>query len=324
MQFLDILNILPSLYLKILYLLLLINVSLWVYIDAERRRYTGWLWGLAIFLYPIILPLYFIFRPKKYFIEFCRKCFRIKPADSEDCYYCTLGITSEKESPSFPLKGTIKLYLYHFFLVFLRSYFQLAGFYSFFFEKKFLSLNFKLSLFYPLGRAHQIVITEGSKLNIPVKSLTYGETPFSSAAKIFSLAEMGEDDIFYDLGSGTGNIVFLANILYDIEATGIEILPSFIEYSNKIKKSLYLEKVSFIEGDFLEEDLSRGTVFFLVATLIEPILMKKIAKKLKKSPVGTKIITVTRKFKASHLKVKTSEKVFFFWGYDDVYVHERV
>jgi len=321
MQFLDILSILPSLYTKVLFLLLLSSLSLWVYVDSERRNFTGILWAIIIFLYPIILPVYLIIRPKAV-IEFCSKCRRILPAGSKDCYFCSaMPVKGKKED--YPLRGFFRSYGYHFFLVIFRTLHNIAGL-PFLYKKRFFPLILKLAGFYKVGKVHQIVITEGSKLDIPIKALTYGETSFYSAWKIFRFAGLSEKDVFYDLGCGTGNLVFFASILYGIEAVGIEAIPAFIDFSEIIKKELSFDKVSFIKGNFFEEDLSQGTVFFIVTIFFSVRERKKLAKKFKELPSGTKIITVSNKLEAPYLKVKEEMTGFFSWGFEDVYLHVRI
>ena len=321
MQFFDILNILPSLYCKILFLLTLFSISLWVYIDGERRGFTGYLWAFIIFLYPVILPVYILIRPA-YNIKFCKKCRRILPSNSDDCYFCRQEIPLGKDKDNYPLRGFWRSYGYHFFLVVFRTLYSFLSL-KYFYKKRFLPLVFKLSSFYSLGRAHQIVITEGKELDMPLENLTYGETSFYSAAEIFSFVEMKKEDFFYDLGSGTGNIVFFANILYHIEAVGIDAIPAFIDHCNRIKKDLSFDKVTFIKGNFFEEDLRKGTVFFIVTTLFSSKEIKKLTEKFKKSRRGTKIITVSRKLKAPYLKLKGERNIFFSWGFENVYLHVR-
>jgi len=118
--------------------------------------------------------------------------------------------------------------------------------------------------------------------------------------------------------------VFFASILYGIEAVGIEAIPAFIDFSEIIKKELSFDKVSFIKGNFFEEDLSQGTVFFIVTIFFSVRERKKLAKKFKELPSGTKIITVSNKLEAPYLKVKEEMTGFFSWGFEDVYLHVRI
>ncbi|HPZ08850.1 MAG TPA: methyltransferase domain-containing protein [Candidatus Eremiobacteraeota bacterium] len=320
MQFLDVFNYLPGKG-KIIFLFVMILLCLWVYFDAEKRGISGLLWAGIVFLFPMVFPVYLIIRPK-YFIAFCKNCYRILPRDSINCYFCKKGIPLERDYPP-TMTGFFRRWVYQVFLDITRTYHQIVGIGLFFFKKKFLMLNIKLLSFYSWGTCHQLVATEGPNIDIPIDTLTYGETPFLSAWKIFALASLDKKDVFYDLGSGTGHIVFFCNILYGIKSVGIDAITGFIDYSNKIKEALSFDNVTFWEGNFLDADFSEGTVFFIVSTVFDPVTRAELAEKFKTSPVGTRIITVTHIMDVPHLKVIGKGRVFFSWGYEDVYLHVR-
>jgi len=322
MQFLDILKILPGNW-KLVFIFLTFLFSIWIYRDSSKRGLSGPLWSAIIFFFPMMIPVYIIVRPK-HTIAFCEKCFRILPRGESDCYFCEKGIPQDEEPDDYTLKGFMIRSMWQVFLDICRTYYQFIGFIIFFFRRKFVLLNLKLLAFYSWGMCHQIVATEGRNMDIPINTLTYGETPFFSAWRIFSLAGLNKKDVFYDLGSGTGNVVFFCNILYGIEASGIDAIPTFIDYSNKIKEALKFEHVNFIEGNFLLEDFSKGTVFFIVSTVFDPDTREKLAEKFKEVSPGTRIITVSHVFDVPHLKLKATEKMFFSWGYETIYLHERI
>jgi hypothetical protein len=78
-------------------------------------------------------------------------------------------------------------------------------------------------------------------------SLTYGEMvdiyPLQTLFLILSknnLLPLPEEGIFYDLGSGSGRIVFAADLLYPFrELIGIEILETLSEIANQVKHNYY-------------------------------------------------------------------------------------
>ena len=79
--------------------------------------------------------------------------------------------------------------------------------------------------------------------------------------------------LFYDLGSGTGEILFYLSRKYDINCVGIEISPILYLYS-KIK-SLFYKKVKILYGNFYKHDLSKADVIYV-------FLMPKTYDKLKR------------------------------------------
>ena len=310
---------------KIAFILILFLISLWVYIDARGKGLHGWIWAGIIFIFPIVLPVYICIRPRN-FIAFCNGCYRILPEDSEECFYCNETVKrEEKISLSFSyFRDYLRKYFFRFLLEVLRTYQRALGFSLFLFKKKFLLLNLKYLYFYPWGRCHQLVATEGRHKGIVRKTLTYGETLYLTAWKVFVFAEIKENDIFYDLGSGTGNVVFFCNILYGIKSLGIDAIPTFIKISNRIKEELDFHNVTFLEGNFLDLDFSRGTVFYIVATVYDPLTRAALAEKFIDAPMGARVVIVTHKMDVPHLNLVKEAVSLFAWGYEKIYLYVRI
>jgi len=321
MQFLDILNILSPGG-KAVFVVTVAFISLWIYLDSKKRGLKGWLWAFIVFFFPMLFPVYILIRPR-YTVGFCAKCGRILPRNFSECYYCEDTEKVEDESP-IPILVILRSYILRFLLEIFRTCTEISGFCLFLFKRKFLLLNLKFLKLYPWGMCHQIVATEGKGRGIPKKTLTYGETLFFSAWKVFTLAGITEKDVFYDLGSGIGKVVFFCNILYGIEAFGVEIIPTFVEYSNRIKEELAFDKVTFIEGNFLDLDISKGTVFFIVATAFDSVTRENLAEKFREVQEGTRIVTVSYILEGEHLEVKNKSTALFSGNYEEIYLHVRV
>jgi hypothetical protein len=67
---------------------------------------------------------------------------------------------------------------------------------------------------------------------------------------------------FIDLGSGDGKVVLIA-ALFGVKAVGIEFDEDLINHSNKFKEELKIPNASFIEGNFLDIDLSGYDIIFI-------------------------------------------------------------
>ena len=81
------------------------------------------------------------------------------------------------------------------------------------------------------------------------------------ADAMLKLAEVGPDDVVYDLGSGDGRIPIIAAQKYGARAVGIELDPRLVGLSRQSAKDAEVEdRVSFVIGDLLEADLSTATV----------------------------------------------------------------
>ena len=80
----------------------------------------------------------------------------------------------------------------------------------------------------------------------------------------FELAPVSSSDVVYDLGSGDGRLLFAALERGAGKCIGIEIEREQINISREKAKDSGVEndRLAFIEGDVLEQDLSDATVVF--------------------------------------------------------------
>ncbi len=99
---------------------------------------------------------------------------------------------------------------------------------------------------------------------------------------MLELAEVGPDDVVYDLGSGDGRIVIAAAQKFGARAVGIEIRGVLAEQSSEEIARLGLQKSArIIHGDMFEADLGPATVVTLyqlraVNERLRPLLEKKL------------------------------------------------
>jgi SAM-dependent methyltransferase len=92
----------------------------------------------------------------------------------------------------------------------------------------------------------------------------YVPTPQEVVDRMLELAEVGRDDVVYDLGSGDGRIVMTAARTYGVKAVGFEIDPSLVKLSRDNVKDAGLEHlVEIREEDIQTVDLSRASVLTL-------------------------------------------------------------
>ena len=79
----------------------------------------------------------------------------------------------------------------------------------------------------------------------------------------FELAPLSSSDVVYDLGSGDGRLLFAALEKGAGKCVGIDIDPRMVGIAKEQAKEKGLDgRVTFIEGDFMEHDLSEATVIF--------------------------------------------------------------
>ncbi len=176
-----------------------------------------------------------------------------------------------------------------------------------------------------------ISLSERNKLNITSKEFVYGEIEFDSFIELLEKIKPSPEDIFYDLGSGTGKPCIAISLAYDIKkAVGYEILESLWEVSNQILKKLKekiqknLPEIEFRRGNFLEEDISDGTIIFSHATCFEDSTMEKLEEKLKKLKNGSRIILITKKLKSNNFKLLDEGEKKMSWGYATYRIYEKI
>jgi protein-L-isoaspartate O-methyltransferase len=156
------------------------------------------------------------------------------------------------------------------------------------------------------------------------KTLTYGETRWTSFIKVLDALQLTPQDLFVDLGCGAGFLCFLANQAAGCKVEGYDIIHRFIENANQIVNDLKLEKIEFFNRDFFQSDLSKGTVFYITCTCFLPEDMVQLAHQLKRNRSGTRVVTVTRPLKGEHFRQIEKLKLGFSWGTDSVYIQERI
>lgn len=98
--------------------------------------------------------------------------------------------------------------------------------------------------------------------------------------RIFMLADLKPNDIFYDLGSGSGELLFYLSRYHNVKCVGIEISPFLYFYSKC--KSLFYRDVEIHYGNFFTKHFKKADVvyIFLIPSLYEK-LREKINAELK-------------------------------------------
>lgn len=88
-------------------------------------------------------------------------------------------------------------------------------------------------------------------------------TPARIIFELVRRADLGPEDRFYDLGSGTGQVTTLVHLLSGATARGVEFEPAFCEYARACAAALRLTQVEFINADARRADYGEGTIFFM-------------------------------------------------------------
>lgn len=315
----------------IFYFFSLYFLGLWVFQDADRRGVNGYFWSLVCIFFPIAgIPFYLFLRPKS-IIKKCPDCERFSEKDTVLCYYCPHNTFYEKAT-----RPPFWIYVFSLARGLLYSAFMTVKYFIFMsfnglYEKIFILRTEKLyrmdrviKRHYFLKNPVRIAKKTEMEMDMPYFALTYGETPYSTAIKIFDLLKPSRGDVFFDLGSGIGQLVFFVNLYYGIPSAGIEIVPFFVKKSRAIKRELELDNVEFIEGDFLREDLSSATILYMNGKAFNVDIIEKILEKFKKLKQGVKVISIGYPIILSEFSITGKRTEFFSWGWDDIFIQEKI
>lgn len=129
---------------------------------------------------------------------------------------------------------------------------------------------------------------------------------------ITGLIKLKPQSVFYDLGSGNGDLLFYLSQEHNINCVGIEISPILYLYS-KIK-SLFYKNVEIKYGNFFNCNLKKADIVYCFLTpKAYPKLRKKLKKELKKKTI---IILSCWPFKkAEPFKVINKKNTIPFYAY---------
>jgi hypothetical protein len=110
--------------------------------------------------------------------------------------------------------------------------------------------------------------------------VSYQQTPARIIFELVEKAHLTGEDVFYDLGSGLGQVPILVNLLSGATARGVEFEPAYCDYARVCAADLNLSGVAFINADARTADYSEGTVFFMY-TPFEGSVLQEVLEKLR-------------------------------------------
>ena len=109
-------------------------------------------------------------------------------------------------------------------------------------------------------------------VQLAAEMVFYQPTPARHIFDLIDRIALTERDLLIDLGSGLGHVPLLASICTGARCIGIELEAAYVDCARESAQALNLNKVTFIQRDVRESDLSGGTVFYLYTPFIGTIL----------------------------------------------------
>lgn len=161
---------------------------------------------------------------------------------------------------------------------------------------------------------------------------TYGEIMPNGVSKIIENLFISKNDVFYDLGCGTGKVV--TQFYYQTcvkSSNGVEFSTTRFKDAMKIKNKIEnqegkTERINFFRYNFLNKnlDLSNGTIFYSASTCFEDKTMFKLWEKIHGNPNLNAIILLTEfpsKCDFSRVKRIKDIKVPCSWSPSDAKIY---
>ena len=123
-----------------------------------------------------------------------------------------------------------------------------------------------------------------------LNSYRYGSSSF--LADLFDPVEITNKTVFYDLGSGYGNIILHGAVKYpEAKFIGIEILEERNQVCIDLIEKEQIPNATAITGDILKTDIADGTVFYLYNPLFN-FQYAELLEKLYKISLAKTIIII--------------------------------
>jgi SAM-dependent methyltransferase len=183
---------------------------------------------------------------------------------------------------------------------------------------------------------YEVAQREKNRLGRLEQSTTYGEVMPESFAELLSAASPAEGEVFLDLGSGTGKATFMAAMSFPFSrVVGVELLPGLgdlarellarydTEFRPRLPEQRQHQRIEFIDGDFLQQDLSAVDIVFAHATCFSPELIAQLGKKLEELKPGARVIVAGHTINTPALKFLAMKIMKADWGTALTAIYQR-
>ena len=169
-------------------------------------------------------------------------------------------------------------------------------------------------------------LQNGHNLPDDCGDLTYGETLPGTAYALLKAVDASEQTKVADLGCGRGVVPLTAALAFASPSVGVDIVPDYIKRGRRAANLLGLKnKVSFQEADFSHDKLPVANIYFLTAVCLDPKTWLALQKNLlRQAPLGSKVISVSRKLNDSAWELCHQSSYPFTWDEATVYIYRKV
>jgi trans-aconitate methyltransferase len=169
-----------------------------------------------------------------------------------------------------------------------------------------------------------LTIASAAVVAQPAKTLDkQPEVPFvptndKVVAEMLKVANVGKNDVLYDLGSGDGRIPITAARRWGTRGIGVDIDPQRVkEARENATKAGVADKVKFLEQDLFETDIKDATVVTLY--LLPEVNLRLRPKLLADLKPGTRVVSHNydmgdwKPLKTLTVKLPDGEHTVYYW-----------
>lgn len=155
-------------------------------------------------------------------------------------------------------------------------------------SKRWLAVLVSAIAFAAASGCEQSLAPEQAALRAP--DVVFEPTPHSVVAEMLKLAQVGANDVVYDLGCGDGRIVIAAVKQFGARGVCVDIDPQRITESRaNAQRSGVAEHILFLNQDLFETDIGEATV---VTLFLWPSVNLKLQPKLwRELKPGTRVVS---------------------------------
>jgi SAM-dependent methyltransferase len=169
------------------------------------------------------------------------------------------------------------------------------------------------------------------EMNLTDEAFIYGEIDSQSLINLIEIAQPKQQEIFYDLGSGSGRSSIIAALCFDFaKVVGIEFLSSLYLLAQnqwslvQAEHPSYAADLKFLCGDYFEMDISAADIIFFNATACRGDRFECMLRKFKELSVGARLILTTHRLRDPMFHTLYEGLQLMSWGMNSVYVYEKV
>lgn len=171
------------------------------------------------------------------------------------------------------------------------------------------------------------------RLKADAMEYIYSEINFISFIALFSLVHPNDNMAFYDLGSGLGQTAIALSMVFNLKsATGIELFANLhflaCNHRDRLAQIPYyakkMQKVQFINQNFLNTDLKNATHIFINATGFFGPTWVNLIQRIDQLYPGIIIITTTKAISSKKFKILHQTQLKTSFGIITAFIQEKI